>query len=113
MTVDEFVKTKVLPEYRPVVAAIRSLMKDAAPKAHEEFSYGMPVFALDKPIAWITASKTGITLGFREGASFEDKYGLLRAASRHSKNMKLKSLADVNKPAIKYYVRQALKIDKG
>ena len=112
MTVDEFVATKVQPEFRPVVAAIRSLMKANAPQAREEISYGMPVFALKKPIAWITASKTGITLGFREGASFEDKYGLLRAASRHSKNMKMKSLDDVNRPAIKYYIKQALKIDK-
>ncbi len=113
MTVDEFVKTKVEPEFRPVVAAIRSLVKENAPQAREAISYGMPVFALKKPIAWITSSKTGITLGFREGASFEDKYGLLRAASRHSKNIKMKSLNDVNRHAIKYYIKQALKIDKG
>jgi hypothetical protein len=38
MTVDEFVESKVLPEFQPVVAAIRSLMKVSAPDAEELMS---------------------------------------------------------------------------
>jgi hypothetical protein len=33
MTVDEFVKTRVLPEYRDVVAMLRELMREIAPQA--------------------------------------------------------------------------------
>ena len=44
MTVDEFVESKVLPEFRPVVAAIRSLMKESAPNAEEVMSYGLPMY---------------------------------------------------------------------
>ena len=113
MTVDEFVARKVLPEFRPVVAAIRSLIKEAAPELKEAMSYGLPMYALEKPVAWISPGKTGISLGFREGASFEDKYGLLRGAAKHAKNVKMKSLAEVNKPALKYYIKQAVKLDKG
>ena|SRR6266849_9266783 len=112
MTVDEFVKTKVSPEFRPIVAKIRSVMKECAPQAHEAFSYRMPTYGLPKPIAWINASKTGITLGFREGVYFEDRYGLLGRPSKHSMNVRMKSLDDVNVPALKYYIKQALKIDK-
>jgi uncharacterized protein YdhG (YjbR/CyaY superfamily) len=43
MTVDEFVASKVLPEFRPVVASIRSLMKESAPDAQEVISYGIPM----------------------------------------------------------------------
>jgi uncharacterized protein YdhG (YjbR/CyaY superfamily) len=43
MTVDEFVKSNVLLEFRRVVAAIRSLMKEYAPRAQESISYGIPM----------------------------------------------------------------------
>jgi hypothetical protein len=112
MTVDEFVKTKVQPELRPVVAAIRGLMKESAPDAKEAISYGMPMYARKKPLAWINSSKSGITLGFRQGIHFEDKYGLLRGVAKHAKHVRMKNLGDVNKPALKYYIKQAVKLDK-
>lgn len=112
MTVDEFVESKVLPEFRPVVGAIRSLMKECAPGAPEVMSYGLPMYGPGRPLAWISPSKTGITLTFREGASFEDKYDLLRRASKHSKNVKMKNVDEVNKPALEYYIKQALELDK-
>jgi uncharacterized protein YdhG (YjbR/CyaY superfamily) len=42
MTVDEFVATKVLPEYRDIVMALRALMKECAPNAKEQISYLLP-----------------------------------------------------------------------
>ena len=112
MTVDEFVEDKVLPEYRPVVAAIRSLMKETAPGAKEVISYGTPMYIRNKTLAWITPNKNGITFGFMHGASFEDKYGLLRGTAKHAKHVKMKNLDQVNRPALKYYVKQAIKLDK-
>jgi len=111
MTVDEFVERKVQPEFRPVVAAVRDLMKEYAPKANEAISYGIPMYGLTKPLAWINPSKTGITFGFREGAYFEDRYGLLRGTGKHAKHVRMKNLREVNKPALKYYIKQALKLD--
>lgn len=35
MTVDEFVESRVLPEFYPVVALIRELMKECAPDVEE------------------------------------------------------------------------------
>jgi uncharacterized protein YdhG (YjbR/CyaY superfamily) len=112
MTVDEFVKSKVLPEFRPVVAALRKLMKENAPNAQELISYGIPVYAMKKPMAWINPSKTGVTLGFREGTHFDDKYGLLRGTAKHAKHVRIKNLADMNTAALKYYIKQAVKLDK-
>jgi len=112
MTVDEFVQRKVRPEFRPVVATIRSLMKQYVPKANEAISYGIPMYGLKKPIAWINPSKTGVTFGFREGAHFEDKYGLLRGVGKHARHVRMKNLDQVNEPALKYYLKQALKLDK-
>jgi hypothetical protein len=112
VTVDEFVESKVLPEYRPIVAAIRTLLKENAPRAREVISYGIPMYAEKKPLAWISPGKAGISLGFREGASFEDAYGLLRGSVKHARHVEMKTLADVNKPALRYYIKQAVKVDK-
>jgi hypothetical protein len=112
MTVDQFVKTKVRPEFRPIVATIRSLMKESAPDALESISYGIPMYARKKPVAWINPSKTGITFGFREGASFNDRYGLLRGVGKHARHVRMRNMSEVNKPALTYYVKQAVKLDR-
>ena len=112
LTVDEFVETKVQPELRPVVAALRSLMKETAPQAKEVISYGIPMYVTAKPIAWINPSKAGVTLGFREGVRFEDKFHLLRGDGKHAMHVRMKNLADVNAAALKYYIKQAIELDK-
>lgn len=112
MTVDEFVERNVHPEFRPIVTAIRSLMRECAPGAVEVMSYGIPMYGQRKPLAWINPSKSGITFGFREGASFEDRYRLLRGVAKHAKHVRMKNLGEVNKPALKYYIKQAVKADK-
>ena len=112
MTVDEFIASKVLPEFRPVVAAVRSLMKEYAPGAREMMSYGLPMYIQRLTVAWISPNKKGITFSFMRGAAFEDKYGLLKGVAKHARYVKLKNLGEVNKPALRYYIRQALKFDK-
>lgn len=113
MTVDEFVKAKVPAEFRPVVAAIRDLMKECAPKVKEEISYGMPVYKLNGLFAWINPPKKEVTFSFTRGAQIADRYGLLRGnAKAGTRHVKMKSLGDVNKPALKYYIKQAIKLDQ-
>jgi hypothetical protein len=113
MSVNKFVEAKVAPEFRPVVAAIRSLMRECAPDAEEVISYGMPVYKGKKLFAWINPPVKDVTLGFSRGAQMEDKYSLLRGAAKGgSRHVKMKSVAEVNEPALKYYIKQAVKLDK-
>ena len=114
MTVDEFVKASVAPEFKPVVAAIRALMKECAPNAEEVMSYGMPVYKGKSLFAWINPPKKEVTLSFTRGVKMEDRYGLLggtaKAGTRH---VKMKNISELNKPALRYYIKQALKLDRG
>ena|SRR5258706_241944 len=113
MSVNEFVEAKVPPEYRDVVAAIRDLMKEFAPDAEEVVSYGMPVYKGKKIFAWINPPVKDVTLGFSRGSQMEDKYLLLRGSAKGgARHVKMKSVADVNKPALKYYIKQAVKLDQ-
>jgi len=110
-TVDEFVQTRVLPEFHPIVAMIRDLMKECAPQAKEIISYGIPSYRVNRIIAVISPTKKDITFAFSRGAEFEDKYSLLQGVGKVSKHVKLKKLADVNKDALCYYIQQALALD--
>lgn len=111
MTVDEFIKTKVLPEFHPVVAEIRKVMSVYAPDAQEIISYGIPAYRVKQIIAVISPTKKDITFAFSRGAEFEDRYGLLQGVGKVSKHVKMKKLADVNIEALRYYIQQALEFD--
>ena len=111
-TVDEFVQAKVLPEFHPVVAIIRELMKEHAPEAQEYISYGIPSYRLKRIIAVISPTKKDITFAFSRGAELEDKYGLLRGVGKVSKHIKMKNPRDVDREALRYYILQAVELDK-
>lgn len=111
MTVDEFLETRVLPEYRCIVSMFRELMRETAPNAKEMISYGIPVYRMKHIIAVISPTKKGITFAFSRGAQFEDKYGLLEGVGKVSKNVRIKSMGKVNKEALRYYIRQAIELD--
>ena len=112
ITVDDFVETKVLPEFHPVVAKIRALMKECAPGAQEIVSYGIPAYKAKRILAVISPTQKDITFAFSRGAEFEDKYGLLQGVGKVSKHVKLKNLAAVNEEALRYYIGQALEFDE-
>lgn len=113
MTVDEFVKTKVRPEHQSIVAELRALMRKEAPRAREVMSYGLPMYVQAKSaFAWLSPNQKGISVGFREGVQLEDRYGLLRGTVKHARHVQISSLDELNKPALRYYIKQALKLEK-
>lgn len=111
MTVDEFVRTRVLPEYQEIVAMIRQLMREMAPDAKEAISYGIPTWKGNRIFAVVSPTKKDITFSFSRGAQFQDKYGLLKGVGKSSKHIKIKHIKDVDQDVLRYYVRQALEFD--
>lgn len=110
--VDEFVARRVLPELRPVVGMIRALMRECAPRAQESISYGIPAYRMRRIIAVISPTKKDITFSFSRGAQFHDKYDLLRGVGKSSKHVKIKDVASANKTALRFYIREALRLDR-
>jgi hypothetical protein len=111
MTVDEFIDARVLPEFWPVVALIRQLMKECAPDAVESISYGIPAYKIHKIFAVISPTKVDITLSFSHGIEFEDRYGLLRGVGKVGRHVKIKSVEKAPVEAIRDYIRQAVERD--
>ena len=111
MTVDEFVKTRVLPEQQDIVALLRKMMREYAPNAKELIAYGIPMYKGKRTFAYINPTKNHITFGFSRGTEFEDKYYLLEGVGKRARNVRIKNLRDVNKEALRYYIKQALEHD--
>lgn len=111
MTVDEFVKSRVLPEYKDIVELIRQYMREMAPEAQEVISYGIPAYKGNRILAVISPTKKDITFAFSRGAEFEDKYGLLQGVGKVSKHLKFKSVDEIKKEVLGYYIKQALDLD--
>jgi hypothetical protein len=111
ITVDEFVKTKVLPQYQPIVEKLRKLIRQMAPEATEVMSYGIPNYRGKRGLAVISPAKTYITLAFSRGAEFEDKYALLEGVGKVSKNLRFREVAEIDEEALRYYINQALHLD--
>lgn len=111
MTVDEFVNSKVLPEYKDTVELIRQYMREMAPDAQELISYGIPAYKRNRIFAVISPTKKDITLSFSRGTKFEDKYAMLKGVGKVSKHLKFKSVDAINKEVFNYYVDQALDWD--
>lgn len=110
--VDEFVKTKVLPEHQPIVATLRTLMKEGAPEAAEVISYGSPAWKGNKILAIISPSKTHITFAFERGAEFTDQHGLLEGSGKKTRHVKIKKADSINQDALRDYIKQAVTLDK-
>lgn len=111
LTVDEYVQNRVLPQYHPVVTLVRELMRECAPAVRERISYDMPVFEVNKIIAYIYPSPGGVTFSFVRGIEFSDPYGLLKGRGKSARHVKLKKPGDANLPALRDYIRQALEYD--
>jgi hypothetical protein len=113
MAVEEFLRKKVLPPYKEIVATLRRLMRETAPDAKEMISYGILAYKRNRVIAVINPTKKGITFASSRGAEFEDKYGLLEGLGKVSKNVRIKSADEINEEALRYYIRQAVEKDSG
>lgn len=112
MTVDEFVERKVPAQHRELVTELRALLRTNMPGVEELISYGVPMYRYEKPIAWITPSKSGVTLGFRDGTAIEDKHGLLKGKGKGARNVPMREVEDIDRAALRDYIRQAVKLDR-
>ena len=109
--IDEFVQNRVLPQFQGIVAKIREFMRDMFPNAQEVITHGILGWKGNKTLAVLSPTKKDITFALSRGAEFEDEYGLLQGPGKVSKTVKIKSVDDINKEALEYYIKQALEFD--
>jgi hypothetical protein len=110
-TVDEYV-AGLEGWQAEAVSALRQLVREAAPKASEAWKWGQPVYEENGPLAWIKAYKAYINFGFWRGTQLSDPKGLLQGEGDRMRHVKITSLADLNRPALKRFVKEAAKLNR-
>ncbi|HPA62368.1 MAG TPA: DUF1801 domain-containing protein [Spirochaetota bacterium] len=117
-SVDVFIESKVLAEYRPIVQNFRNLINKSYPELKEEMRggtdkyYGVPVYRLNRIIITLSPTKKGITFSFADGKSFEDKYSLLEGEGNKSLNLRISNIENYSDEVMRYYIDQAINHDK-
>ena len=113
----QFMEKRVQEKHRPIVEAIRILMRRVAPEAEErmrggtETYYSVPVYRVKRDIVAISPSKNGVTFSFAKGASFDDPFNLLGGTGKSSRNVLVRNMDGFHEEALTHYVRQAVKFD--
>ncbi|MBG0817908.1 DUF1801 domain-containing protein [Planomonospora sp. ID82291] len=110
--IDDYITTRLQPQYQETVATLRALMAECAPGAAECLTYGSPAWRGKRILAVISQSKTHLTFAFERGAEFEDAHGLLAGNGKKTRHVKIKVRDGVNETALRDYIAQAVRLDQ-
>ena len=96
---------------------LRSLVLEEMAPCHENIydaysavaiGYG-PTDRLSDGVFHIAVYAKGVNLGFNDGATLKDPFGILEGTGKRIRHIKIKTQADLARPEIRSYVRRALK----
>ena len=96
-----------------VAKAVRVLVKDAV-KGVEEYvnPWKIPSFDSNGPLCCFMVGKQHVTFAFMRGAALPDPEKLLEGTGKGVRHVKLRSVADVKRPAVKKLIAEAAKLNK-
>lgn len=94
-----------------IVAALREIIRTAAPEARETIKWAQPVYESGGPFAYVKAFGKSVNLGFWRGSEIHDPSGLLTGDGDRMRHVKLVSLDDVRPDLFADWVRQAVALN--
>lgn len=109
--VDAFLDQRVLPAHRDLVGVLRQAVKEAAPHATLQMSYGLPMWKGRGYLAYLSPSKRGITFGFPYGVSFADPDRHLKGTGKYARHLLYRCAADVDVAVLRTFLAQAVDDD--
>ena len=96
-----------------VANAVRALVKKTV-KGGEEYvnPWKIPSFDSNGPLCCFMVGKEHVTFAFLRGAALPDPEKLLEGTGKGVRHVKLRSVADVNRPGVKRLIAAAAKLNK-
>ena len=96
-----------------VMKAVRVLVNQTAADCEEYVSpWKIPAFDSNGPLCVFVLGKEHVTLAFLRGAMLPDPGKLLEGKAKGVRNVRLRSVADVNRPGVKRLILEAVKLNK-
>ena len=95
-----------------VLAAVREIVREAAPEAKEAIKWAQPVYSTTAPVCYIKAFTRAVNFGFWWGTRLDDPDGRLQGTGEKMRHVKLKSMDDVDPEQFAAWVRQAVALNE-
>jgi hypothetical protein len=96
-----------------VAQELRRLVKKTVAGTRESVNpWKMPTFESNGPMCYFSAGKNHVTFGFLRGTSLADPAKLLEGTGKSLRHVKLRSLEDLRKPALKKLIQAAARLNK-
>ena len=104
---------------RPIACALRAVVFEMDPNACEVVrlgdraaTYGVGPRKMIDGYAYILPHRKWVNIGFYQGAELADPDGLLEGTGARMRHVKVRSVEDANRPALRELVQEALKLRK-
>ena len=109
--IDEYVEKP--GKMKGVMKGLRSLVKKAVPGCEEFVNpWKIPSFDANGTVCGFMTGKEHVTFIFLRGAVLPDPEGLLEGTGKSVRHVKVRTAADVMKPALKKLIVEAAKLNK-
>lgn len=99
--------------WRPVAEGLRALVREAAPDLEERLKWGQPTYAGQGNVCYVAVGRDHVKLGFFHGAHLPDPEGLLEGTGKAMRHVKVRSLSERERAALRDLVRHAAVQDRG
>jgi hypothetical protein len=110
--IDAYVATKdkTLGE---VAQGLRRLVQKTIAGTKESVNpWKIPTFESNGPMCFFSVGKNHLTFGFLRGTSLPDPAKLLEGTGKNLRHVKLRSIDDLGKPALKKLIEAAARLNK-
>ena len=104
------------PEVTAIALAARSLVLSLLPEVYEvvwpiqrNIGYGTGPKKQTEHFCWIAPAAAHVTFGFNYGAELPDPSRLLEGTGKKFRHVKLATLGDVDRPAVRTLVKAAIR----
>jgi hypothetical protein len=99
---------------REVMEALRDIVFVHVPSVQEQLKWNCPFYSKDGMLCYINYDRQlkCVVLVFVEGFLLQDKYGVLLSGTKNVRKLAIESVERINEMQIRYYLKQALKINK-
>jgi hypothetical protein len=97
------------PALRPILEQLRALVEEAAPKASSSLKWGMPFYEKDGEVVCALAgfkAHVNLILPGPPG-TYDDPDGLLEGGGKTGRHLKVRTLAEMPRSAIRGWLRTA------
>jgi hypothetical protein len=107
------------PSVKTLALRLRQVILDEVAPCHEYIFamrskvvllYGATTHVIDDGICQIGVFVKHVTLAFPRGTDLKDTYGVLRGTGKAMRHVRLTTLADLDRPEIRPYLRQARRL---